>query len=250
MWEQQAAMDASVYYPQCLAAASAEDFLYQARMGHGVWPAPTEQTVPAYIRPSTCLDAGDKTWMVVISGLDGCMCKTKMLEAMLDQAQVAEYVQDCRVKKIRNSCQLKRDISVTFSAPEAAKRCVRHFNGRQWGASGSALEARLLKSMTRMATPHDIEYGLAEESCLQTQHGEDIPEVPHGCVGMASLAAAPILPPPGLETFTLQSPPGLGFSHEEECSKWLSFEEDSTDAGTSVIDDDPADEEAQIIVSL
>jgi len=139
---------------------------------------------------------------------------------------------------------------VTFSAPEAAKRCVQHFNGRQWGASGSALEARLVKSMTQMATPHAVEYGLAEEPCLQTQHGEDIPEVPHRWVGRASLAPAPIPPPPGLETFTLQSPPGLGLSHEEECSKWQSFAEDSTDAGTSVIDDDPADEEAQIIVSL
>jgi len=186
----------------------------------------------------------------VISGLDDRMCKTEMVEAMLDQAQVAEYVQNWRVKENCDACELKRDIAVAFSTREAATRCVRHFNGQQWGVSGSMLKARPENSVTRLAQAHNIKCGLAEGSPAQTQHGEDMPDVPPGLVGLTSLAATPNLPPPGLEAFTLQTPPGLSLTHEQEYSKWQSFAEDSTDAGTSVVDDDPADEEVQVIMSL
>jgi len=178
------------------------------------------------------------------------MCKTEMVEAMLDQAQVAEYVQSCRAKKVCNACELKRDIAVAFSTREAATRCVQHFNGQHWGVSGSVLKAGLDNSVTRLAQAHSMECGLAGVSRVQTQHVEDITDVPPGLVGLASLAATPNLPPPGLEAFTLQTPPGLSLTHEQEYSKLQAFAEDSTDAGTSVVDDDPADEEAQIIMSL
>jgi len=251
MWgSPHAGTGATECYPNSPATASAENALLQTHMGHGIWPVPKTRAAPAYIKPSVCLDAASKTWVVVISGLDERMCKTEMIEAMLDQAQVAAYVQSCRVKKVCNACELKRDIAVAFSTREAAKRCVQHFNGRQWGVSGSVLKARLQNSVTRLAQAHSMECGRTGVSQVNTQHIEDMLDVPPGLVGLASLAATPNLPPPGLEAVTLQTPPGLSLTHEQEYSKWQAFAEDSTDAGTSVVDDDPADEEAQIIMSL
>jgi len=131
MWgSPHAGTGATECYPNSPATASAENALLQTHMGHGIWPVPKERAAPAYIKPSVCLDAASKTWVVVISGLDERMCKTEMIEAMLYQAQVAAYFQSCRVKKVCNACELKRDIAVAFSTREAAKRCVQHFNGR------------------------------------------------------------------------------------------------------------------------
>jgi len=242
------AMVDRAYYPQCLATASDEYCLHQAHMGCGVWTPSGERPAPACMTQPPPAVAGHNLLMVVISGLDECMCKAEMMEGMLDQAQVAEYVKNCRVKTTHNACGLKRDMCVTFSTPEAAKRCVQHFNGRQWGVSRSILKATLAKSGTRFTRAHDIECCLG--SCVPTQHRQNVQEVPPGLGGVAHLAAAPLLPSPELETFMLQPPPGLGLSHEQICSKWQSFAEDSTDAGTSGIDDDPADEEAQITMSL
>jgi len=249
MWGPSAGVHKSMYYPHYPMTASSENYWPQACFSHDTWTAPKERAAPAYVKPTACLGSGKKTWKVVISGLDKALCKQEMMEVMLDQAQVAEHVTNCRIKAPRSACEHKRDISVSFSSQAAATRCVQHFDGRQWGTSGDILAARIEQPNARLAPTKPlypqlayVEGGLSE-GCSVTEHALEAPP------GLAALTSD-ILPPPGLEAVTLRAPPGLGFSHDQDWSKRHSIAEDSTDAGTSVADEEPADEELQIAVSL
>jgi len=243
--------------PYWFETATTEQFFPQACVGHSSWTAPEQQVAPAYVKPTACLDAANKAWTVVIGGLDKALCKAEMLEVMLDQADVAEHVKSCHVKKPRSTYEQTADISVKFSTSGAAKKCVRHFNGRQWGASGNILQARLAESSAGLAragkpSPRlaQLEYGSREGSPGATQSQENVLEVPPGLASPASLDIAGVLPPPGLEAISLQAPPGLGVVHERDWNKRHSLAEDSTDAGTSVADDDPTEEEKQVIAGF
>jgi len=170
---------------------------------------------------------------------------------MLDQADVAEHIKSFHVKKPRGTPGQTSDISVKFSSLEAARKCVQHFDGRQWGASGNILQARLAGSSAGLAqagkpSPRlaQLEYGQKEGS---RQYQENVLEVPPGLASPASLDVASVLPPPGLEAFTFHKQSGFGVARERDWNKRQSLAEDSTDAGTSVADDEPTEEEKQNI---
>eukprot|EP00930_Biecheleria_cincta_P039240 TRINITY_DN26999_c0_g1_i1.p1 TRINITY_DN26999_c0_g1~~TRINITY_DN26999_c0_g1_i1.p1 ORF type:complete len:396 (-),score=82.45 TRINITY_DN26999_c0_g1_i1:331-1518(-) len=85
---------------------------------------------PAYVLPGRTAASAAKV-EVVIKGLPKALCTEAFLETMLEQAGLESDV-------IESRCSPGR-ARVGFNDRHAAKRCIDHFSGRQWGGPSAEL---------------------------------------------------------------------------------------------------------------
>jgi hypothetical protein len=82
-------------------------------------------------------------FQVQISGLPNKILSAPMMEAVLQQAGLDAGVLDMKMH-VGKPCG---KVVVTFSSLEVVERCIRHFYGCQWDASGTAVGVEVLSAI-------------------------------------------------------------------------------------------------------
>lgn len=101
--------------------------------------------MPAVVEPLVSVDAeGPEQFEVMLQSVPKALCCGDYLEAMLEQAGLDSYLVSCRVLT-------RADLGealLKFSVKRAAKKCVKHFDGRRWDLAGNcpAVKATLLQA--------------------------------------------------------------------------------------------------------
>jgi len=113
-------------------------------------------SAPAYLMPCASSPSSHVSLssqaVVILQGLPAALCSGAMLEATLDQAGLEEELITSQVVHA-GSQHGKSEVHATFKTVKAAKRCVRHFHGRQWGSSVAPVAARLAQPADTRAEP-------------------------------------------------------------------------------------------------
>jgi len=103
--------------------------------------APLLEKTPGVEAPT----AEAETFQALVQGLPEAMSNECMLRAMLDQARL----QDVMHLAFRPNGKAL----ITFSTYASVCQCIKHFNGRQWGASKVPVTATYVKLMKKTQTP-------------------------------------------------------------------------------------------------
>lgn len=128
-----------------------------------------QASVPAYIKPSNAFSppaalgstreavshresSGEAT--ILLQGLPKALCNSSCLEAMFEQAGLEGAIASCRVRRGSASSE----VLLTVNSRQAARRCIKHFNGRRWDVSGDPVTATLAKFGGDEPKPHQPTY--------------------------------------------------------------------------------------------
>jgi len=218
-----------------------------------------------YEMPS-CMGEYASSWMeqpmqamVLVRGLPSALCNSDMMEAVLEQAGLDEEFVSCRLRTKQHEGE-QRDMLLTLTSAYAAERCIQHFHGRCWGCSSLPVVACFAKSSDH-EEPKYSQCSLSEpedktvQKVLEALQGSPVSEEDGQKDGAEAMplgvGQTVVMPPPGLEinltavpAELIPAPPGLTSSRMSKFTKRLATsEEDSTDAGTSEAEDDPAEDE-------
>jgi len=94
--------------------------------------------------PQEQVNEGDVA-AVVLMGLPAHLCNYVAVEAMLEQAGLEDAVMNFNVTDLPDNPQ----VFVHLLNRQAAKQCIAHFHGRQWGSNGGPVMASLMKPSGR-----------------------------------------------------------------------------------------------------
>merc|ERR1719352_178637 len=86
---------------------------------------------------------------VNLQGLPYALCRQNFLEAMLDQAGLANEIMGC----ILGEDQDTGKAVIYLASYNAALKCVQHFGGRRWDNTGPPVMAQVAEGQTGKASP-------------------------------------------------------------------------------------------------
>eukprot|EP00928_Gymnodinium_smaydae_P080810 TRINITY_DN64432_c0_g1_i1.p1 TRINITY_DN64432_c0_g1~~TRINITY_DN64432_c0_g1_i1.p1 ORF type:complete len:355 (-),score=42.81 TRINITY_DN64432_c0_g1_i1:351-1415(-) len=95
--------------------------------------------------------------VVCLTNLPNAMRSASMIQAMLEQADIAEDILSCH-----NNDQ--GEVYVEFANMKAAESCIQHCNGRSWGGSGVKPVYARLYSTTRFTRPAKKAWAVAAKT--------------------------------------------------------------------------------------
>lgn len=100
--------------------------------------ADEQSSSPMYISSRLCPPVPGVS--VQISSLPNHLLSDAMMSVTLEQAKLEKYVSSIKTKPGRQ----RGEALITLTTTDAAIRCILHFNGRRWDASGFLVSAWLL----------------------------------------------------------------------------------------------------------
>lgn len=115
---------------------------------------------PMYVASKLCPPAPGVT--VCLSNLPNHILSDAMMNVTLEQAQLDQFVLHLTTMPGAQ----RGDAMITFPTVDVAMRCVGHFHGRRWDASGTLVSAWLLPVQ---APPKPRQMPTARKSCAKSK---------------------------------------------------------------------------------